>query len=358
MPRLGKRQLLEVVARSIRACGWHLLYLSKPSEHPFRLQVFQEADSYRARIYIWNLTHGGGPARPADEYRIQITGIERFEAEPTGKTLILGWWEEAGVFAGFDYRRHSGRLGASPSIQIREQFLREAYQRGFCPGHKGDREIAIAFRPDFIVPYLRDLEYLHDVGKSPVDFTVLASLSADPSAVNDADLARVSPVRRTAVASIRRALRDNSFQERVLTAYQHRCAICSIQLDLVEAAHIVPVSVANSTDETCNGLALCALHHRAYDRALLTIDDQYHILMSQSARGRLREIGHDGGMNDFLRDLRPLILLPPSVPDRPQVKSTIQNLKSLIFPLFTVHRALCTGFKNCNKLTYIGKYEW
>lgn len=320
MPILSKRQLIERIVNSIRDCGWGFLYLSRPPAPPLRLRVFRESETYLIRIYIWNMTHGGGRLRPADEYRIQITGVSRFEPEQGGKTLILGWWDEAGVFAGFDYRRHSGLLGASPSMQIREQFLREAYEHGFSPCNKGNREIAIAFRPDFLTEYIRFLEHLHDVGRSPTDFEVLSSVAVDPAAVNDLDIDRVSQQRRSAVASVRRALRDNSFKERVLTAYRHRCAVCSLQMDLVEAAHIVPVAVPNSTDDTSNGLSLCTLHHSAYDRALITVDDEYHVLFSDSKRDRLREIGNDGGMDSFVRALRPLILLPPAINDRPNVR--------------------------------------
>ena len=61
------------------------------------------------------------------------------------------------------------------------------------------------------------------------------------------------------------------------------------------------------------------LHHRAYDKALLAISDNYHVLVSGSEKGRLRAIGHDGGMDKFIAGLRPLILLPPAVADRPNV---------------------------------------
>lgn len=320
MARLSKRLLFEKVVWAIRGCGWSVIYLSKLSDHPFRIRMFRDTETYTVRVYIWNMTHGGGHARPADEYRIQITGVSRFEAEPEGKTLILGWWDEASVFAGFDYRKHTALLGASPSMQIREEFLREAYERGFAPCNKGNREIAIAFRPDFIAEYIRFLEPLHDAGKSPVDFSILSSISQDPAAVNDSDLQKVSEPRRSAVASIRRALRDSSFNQRVLTAYGHQCAMCSLQMDLVEGAHIVPVAVPDSTDETSNGLALCALHHKAYDRAIVTVDDRYHVLMSGSRKDRLRQIGHDGGMDSFIAGLRPLIILPPAVSDRPNIR--------------------------------------
>lgn len=319
MPRLDKRQLFEKVVQAIQACGWQFIQLSPANAHPFRLRIFRENEAYTVRIYIWNMTHGGGAARPTDEYRIQITGVSRFESEPAGKTLILGWWDEASVFAGFDYRKHSGRLGFSPSMQIRESFLHEAYEHGFSPCSKGNREIAIAFRPDFIIEYIRSLESLHDVGKSRTDFNVLAAVAADPSGVNDSDLENVTEQRRSAIASVRRALRDTSFKNRVLTCYSYRCAVCGLQLDLVEAAHIVPVAEPTSTDDTSNGVSLCALHHRAYDKALVAISDDYHILVSESEKGRLRTIGHDGGMDRFIAGLRPLILLPPAMADRPNV---------------------------------------
>lgn len=317
MPRLDKRDLLEKVLAAIKSCGWQVLLLTSPSNHPFRFRLFKEAEAYTVRIYIWNLTHGGGHARPVDEYRIQITGVTRFEQEPDGKTIILGWWDDGQVFAGFDYQKHCGPLGASPSIQIRESFLREAYERGFSPCSKENREIAIAFRPDFFVEYVRSLKSLHDVGKVSGEFEVLKAIAENPSEINEADLERVASVRRKAIASVLRSLRDASFRGRVLTCYSHSCAACGLQLDLLDAAHIIPVPAPGSTDETSNGLALCALHHRAYDKALIAVGDRYDVLVSSSEKRRLREIGHDSGMDSFVAGLRRLILLPPAVSDRP-----------------------------------------
>lgn len=94
--RLSKHDLLEKVTTAIKACGWHYLVLF--NHHPFRLMVFKEHEAYTIKLYIWRLTHGGGSARPVNEFRIQITShVSQFEPEPRGKTLILGWWEQAGV---------------------------------------------------------------------------------------------------------------------------------------------------------------------------------------------------------------------------------------------------------------------
>jgi putative restriction endonuclease len=283
------------------------------------MQIYRNDDSYRIRVYVWNLTHGGGTARPKNEYRIQIASLNenRFEPEIGGKTLILGWWNEAEVFAGFDFNKHSDFLGSSPSIQIREESLRNAHIKGFFPCNKGNQEIAIAFKPNFFVEYVKNLESLHSFGNSEGDFKILEAVAEEPQAINDSALMQTSYTRRTTIVSIRKKLRDTSFQERVLTAYGHRCAICGIQLNLVQAAHIVPVSHEQGTDLTSNGIALCALHHYAYDRGLVYVDEDYSIKVNERETMQLKTITRDGGLDKFVEGLRALILLPPSIPDRP-----------------------------------------
>lgn len=317
MAHLSKRQLLEVIEQAIADSGWNVLCLS--DRHPFRLQIYQGEASYRVRIYVWNLTHGGGAARPRDEYRIQVTGVSHFEPEIGGETLILGWWEAAEVFAAFDFQRHAGALGASPSLQIKEDALREAARTGFSPYNKGNQEIAIAFRPDFFVDYVRNLESLHSFGESDRDLEVLDAVSHDPLAVNDEDIEIVSQPRRTVVASVRRKLRSASFKLRVLEAYDHQCAMCGLQLRLVEAAHIIPVNHEASTDETRNGLALCVLHHRAFDRVLVTVNERYQVVVNSRKLDRLSTIGHGGGRTAFERGLRNEVVVPRAVTDRPHV---------------------------------------
>ena len=119
MTRLTKTQLFHVFEDAVRESGWSFLYLSPWGNHPARYQVYNGERSHRIGLYIWNLTPGG-QNRPEDEWRIQVTGITGFEPEIGGKTLILGWRNDIGVFAGFDLAHHSDAFGASPSIQLRE----------------------------------------------------------------------------------------------------------------------------------------------------------------------------------------------------------------------------------------------
>jgi putative restriction endonuclease len=236
------------------------------------------------------------------------------------KTLILGWWDEGGVFAGFDYRKHTGILGASPSIQIREEALRKAYINGISPWTKENNEIAVSFRPDFLVEYIRNIESLHAFGESKHDFDVLQTAVVEPDTVNDEVISGIAIARQTALANVVRKVRDNSFKARILTAYGNKCAFCGLQMKLVDAAHIVPVSFPESTDETRNGFALCALHHRAYDKSLVTINRSYKVISDNLKMDKLKEIHLDGGMPKFISALRPIIILPPAISDRPHLE--------------------------------------
>jgi putative restriction endonuclease len=321
MAQHRKSDLLDIIVQSIRDCNWNVLYIGDIREHPFLLKAYNnDSDkSYLIRVYIWNLTHGGGAKRPVDEYRVQITGVKRFERFQGEKTLILGWWDAGKVFAGFDFIRHSGKLGFSPSIQIREEALRKAHINGIATMNKGNNEIAVAFRSDFFIHYVESLEGIHNFGESDDDYEILERILESTDKINDRLIEQVSPPRKTVATTINRKLRDISFKSRVLTAYGFECAFCGIQLKLVDAAHIVPVSHPNNSDETCNGISLCALHHRALDKALVTLNEAYQIIMNDKELTKLKKSGHDGEMTRFLKDLKPIITVPSSVNDRPHI---------------------------------------
>jgi putative restriction endonuclease len=301
--------------------------VARPVRRSKGVQVEAFDKSYRVRIYIWNLTHGGGAARAADEYRIQITGLpepagsQEFIPEIGGKTLILGWWEQIGVFARFDYNFHKGPLGKSPSIQIREDALQMAHINGFAPHNRGNGELAIAFRPDFLAAYIENLEALHGTGGSSDEVEVLEEIAKDPESVEDSEIEDEIPQERQyAIIRTKRALRDSNFRDRVLTAYGHRCAMCGLQLKLLDAAHILPVDHPDSTDQTCNGVSLCTLHHRAFDRGFVTFDVQFKTHLDESQAEEFKNTGHDGGIDDFRKLLRPLLILPPDKKERPKAE--------------------------------------
>lgn len=315
MATLSRSQLLDRIVDTIQQSGWNVLYLPATAEHPIKLRVYQQETSYQLRIFIWNLTPGGNN-RPEDEYRIQIH-VPTLEPEPGFLSLLLGWWDEGNVFAAFDFTKHIGVQGKSSSRQIKKDTLNRAAINGIAAYDKGNGEVAIAMRPDLFMLYVSSLEQLHTFGESERDFEALEEVMKPDVTVNTQLLDRVSPPRQTAIQTINRKLRDNSFRQRVLTVYSHQCAFCGIQLNLVDAAHIIPVNYESSTDETCNGICLCVLHHRAYDSGLVTLNSVYEILHSPEKMQQLKDSGHDRGMDKFIQDLRPLIHVPPDVRDRP-----------------------------------------
>ena len=188
----------------------------------------------------------------------------------------------------------------------------------FAVHSKGSSELAIAFRPDFPGAYAASLESLHACGEVPQEANSLDAIGRSPESVEDEVVVQqFAEPRRYAVLSARRSLRESGFRRRVLTAYGQRCAMCGIQLRLLDGAHILPAAHPDSTDETCNGIALCALHHRAFDRALVAFDPKLRVHVSESMATKLEEGDKAGGLANFRSALRPVLGLPPDWQDRP-----------------------------------------
>lgn len=120
------------------------------------------------------------------------------------------------------------------------------------------------------------------------------------------------PADRTQVVASRRA-RSRAFSKLVKREYGDRCAVCgSARADArgraeVQAAHIYPVEL-NGRDDARNGLALCRLHHWAFDGALFGIDPNLGIVVLESGRGA-------AGVEEF--DGKTLAVVPESETHRP-----------------------------------------
>jgi putative restriction endonuclease len=82
----------------------------------------------------------------------------------------------------------------------------------------------------------------------------------------------------------RRRARDSGFIESVREAYNQTCVVCGSSREApdgrpeVEAAHIYPKSEGGA-DDVRNGVALCRLHHWAFDTGWLAFTDDHEILV-------------------------------------------------------------------------------
>jgi putative restriction endonuclease len=91
--------------------------------------------------------------------------------------------------------------------------------------------------------------------------------------------------------------RDPGFRERILRAYGYRCAICgfSAQMDgrhlALEAAHI-KWHAAGGPDIESNGIAMCSLHHKLFDKGAFMIVEN-KMLISESVYGDSKNFSYE-----------------------------------------------------------------
>lgn len=79
-------------------------------------------------------------------------------------------------------------------------------------------------------------------------------------------------------------IRDSKFADNLLYQYDYACCITNLRIEgapmMVEACHIKPHAICgiNSLD---NGLALCPNLHRAFDAGLISLNDDYTVLVRE-----------------------------------------------------------------------------
>jgi len=97
--------------------------------------------------------------------------------------------------------------------------------------------------------------------------------------------ARLVEVGEVDEGDYRSVARDQGFRRAVVTAYDHRCALCGIRVltpdghTVVDAAHIIPWSTSHN-DDPRNGMALCRLCHWAFDEGLVGVSSGYEVVVS------------------------------------------------------------------------------
>ena len=79
-------------------------------------------------------------------------------------------------------------------------------------------------------------------------------------------------------SEVRVRLHQRGFRERVLAAYRSQCAFCKLKYgELLDAAHIIPDNEPDSWPTIDNGMALCKLHHAAFDNYMISVNPDYII---------------------------------------------------------------------------------
>ena len=165
-----------------------------------------------------------------------------------------------------------------------DNLLRYRY-RGTDPGHRDNVGLRFAMHNSLSLAYFHGVVPGRYLALWPV--SVIADepeALAFSIALDDAIHSGLSPetpraigggadFRREYVVSLtRRRLHQRAFRERVLRAYRHQCALCRLRhSELLDAAHILPDAEPEGVPVVRNGIALCRLHHAAFDRFFLAV---------------------------------------------------------------------------------------
>lgn len=208
--------------------------------------------------------------------------------------------------------------------------IRYAY-RGTNPNEPDNKRLraAIASRTPLIYFFgVVEGRYLatypvYIVGENPRELTFFVEVDAvddlkryAEGRLPDHDPGRTELVRRYVTVAATRRLHQQAFRERVLLAYQTHCALCRLKHEpLLDAAHIIPDN-EDGPAEVRNGLALCKIHHAAYDRNFLAIRPDYSVEVSARLLAET-----DGPMLQHgLKEMHNVVIFTPSKrSDKPHV---------------------------------------
>lgn len=166
--------------------------------------------------------------------------------------------------------------------------LRYCY-RGTDPRHRDNRGLRLVMERHVPLVYCHGVVPGHYcvfwpvyiVGDAPAELTFTVSVDdrrfASLGAV-DLDDPGTEGRRQYVTRLVQQRLHQERFRQRVLAAYQAHCAVCRLRHEeLLEAAHILPDTHPRGDPIVPNGVALCKLHHAAFDAHILGIRPDYQI---------------------------------------------------------------------------------
>lgn len=293
---------------------------------PRRTTVTSNADEVRpveatipdigpTRIYLWTATHVESNSRPVDEFKIQLilpgqVRGERGALDFSGRrmTVLLGYSPDFGVFVAWDAQLHK-EFSYSAAVQVKEATLDYARRNGWAVSpprtvHEG-REVRVAFTPGNLQHYL---EVLRDADRGGISGTLReAFFLARTPHLQPIELPEKAAETSGFVRTLRQKLiverfeRDAKFGPLIKKQFDYACAVCGTQLEIVEGAHIIPVSVKESRDELWNGIAMCPNHHKLFDASAFIIKPDLAIKVDDDAIDFFTQSGRIGGVTSMLR---------------------------------------------------------
>lgn len=263
------------------------------------------------RVYLWTTTPDASThGRPQGEHKAQviIPGTPRGSRQHLDLSgmpvALLGYSPIFGLFSAWQADLHHDSA-YSKNLQFKEALLDEAVGTGWAADVRrtdAGAEVRVAVHPLHLVQYLqvmRDADLAGVMGEARRAFFI-ARAPKSPLIPVEEELEALTPLDRKQVLSERKQ-RDARFAAQVRDAFSATCAVCTVQLNITEAAHVIPVHDPRSRDEIWNGISLCGNHHRLFDHYILLIEPSGKILCAKEEIAFLKQTGRLGGFEHCLQ---------------------------------------------------------
>ena len=206
----------------------------------------------------------------------RVINTFQFDTKPVPLVVQPGIWKPAGLSAALTIRTTYTPLGRTAPYQdeVGPDGLVRYKWRGTDPGQADNRALRAALRDQ------RPVVYFYPVARAVYHAIYPVYLVAEDVERHEVVLDTVpvlesaaSPLeRRYAQRLTLRRLHQGLFRPRVLRAYGTRCALCRLRhAQLLDAAHILPDADERGDPVVPNGLALCKIHHAAYDVDIIAV---------------------------------------------------------------------------------------
>lgn len=156
--------------------------------------------------------------------------------------------------------------------------LQKYKYRGTDPNHHQNRALRRAFEDQLpIVWFVGVARALYEplfpvyvIGDDPVALEFTLAVDEGQRLLTPGDVSEDS--RAYALRLTKQRLHQPIFRTQVLLAYGGKCSICRLRhTELLDAAHILADGTPNGQPVVPNGIALCKIHHGAFDANILGI---------------------------------------------------------------------------------------
>jgi putative restriction endonuclease len=203
-----------------------------------------------------------------------------FDGKPLRLIVQTGIWKPAGMTAALSIRTAYTAPNALPPYEDdlgADGFLRYKY-RGTDPQHSDNRALREAMRTGAPLIYFVGVDrgvytahypvWIEAEDPAQMEFAV----SVDPAqrALSHTDMTWRE--RQYVLQLTKRRVHQRDFRTKVLRAYADSCAMCRLKhVPLLDAAHILRDGHPRGLPVVPNGLALCKIHHAAFDTNILGV---------------------------------------------------------------------------------------